>query len=205
MKGRVRKERSDKKRDCKPTLSVELKECIYRLSYITNKPVKDVAESICIEGINSKKILDGLAENFKRNIRIANTFYIGDLSREPIPKKISGETGRISIRFTQLTYENIFALAYALDCTPSRATALLLEYCIKDPDFIKSFLQKYLDSYLDEKRLKELEKILTFINENNPEEEEVSFMAIISYLFEELKDTSINMRKALCEWIDKYK
>ncbi|MEB9310261.1 hypothetical protein P4I99_33175 [Bacillus cereus] len=47
-----RKVRKDKKVDIKPTISVDLKECIYRLSYITNKPVKD--GGLCSNGTKSR-------------------------------------------------------------------------------------------------------------------------------------------------------
>ncbi|MDA6082696.1 hypothetical protein OSJ97_24410, partial [Escherichia coli] len=59
-----RKTRSDKKRDVKPTISIDLKNCIYRLSYITNTPVKDVIETICEKGLQSRKVMEYLSEYF---------------------------------------------------------------------------------------------------------------------------------------------
>ncbi|HGE5798668.1 hypothetical protein [Bacillus thuringiensis] len=67
-----RKVRKDKKVDIKPTISVDLKECIYRLSYITNKPVKDVALHICDYALHSKEIMEILSESFRRNLTIHN-------------------------------------------------------------------------------------------------------------------------------------
>ncbi|MCM3176307.1 hypothetical protein [Cytobacillus horneckiae] len=50
-----RKTRSDKKKDIKPTINIKLHECINRLSYITNTPVKDVGVHICMAELESKK------------------------------------------------------------------------------------------------------------------------------------------------------
>ncbi|MCJ7992628.1 hypothetical protein MUB15_31250, partial [Priestia sp. OVS21] len=67
-----RKVRCDKKRDVKPTIPIHLKECIYRLSYITNTPVKDVTESICISGLKSPKVMDYLSHYFRRGFSFEN-------------------------------------------------------------------------------------------------------------------------------------
>ncbi|WP_245579618.1 hypothetical protein [Alteribacter aurantiacus] len=76
---KTRKVRSDKKRDVKPTIPFQLRECIYRLSYITNRPVKDVAEAICLYGLASKKVMEHLSKNFRRDFMGESTLYVGDL------------------------------------------------------------------------------------------------------------------------------
>jgi hypothetical protein len=45
------------KKDVKPTISIHLIECIYRL-YIRNIPVKNVGETICEVGLLFGKALD---------------------------------------------------------------------------------------------------------------------------------------------------
>lgn len=79
-----RKVRCDKKRDVKPTIPIHLKECIYRLSYIVNTPVKDVTESICTSGITSQKVMNYLSNYLRKGFSFKNTVYMRDMSKAPI-------------------------------------------------------------------------------------------------------------------------
>lgn len=198
--------RSDKKIDCKPTISVDLKECIYRLSYITNTPVKDVAEEICKKGLHSRKVVEYLSEHFRRELRLGNTYYMGDLNRPSLQRvKYSSPTSRITIRFQQHDFWNIKALAFALDCTPSKATAILLEASIRNTDFINQFTKKYIKAQLDEQRLKELQRVIRYLNKNSPYEEKISWASLLSFLYDELRLSTNNMTKTLNKWIDQMK
>ena len=203
---RARKVRSDKKREVQPTISIQLKDAIYRLSYITNTPVKDVAERICSDGIISRKVLNGLSQHFRRSVRLENTMYIGDLGRPSLQRKSpAGQTERIGIRFRQHTFENISVLAYALDCTPSRATALLLDASIHNSDFINQYFQEHLTRQLDDHRMSELKKVLKYINANNPYEETISWGLLLSYIYEEIKDGAITVSESITTFINKWK
>lgn len=183
-----RKVRSDKKRDVKPTMSRELKDCIYRLAYITDIPIKNVAERICIEGLDKPKVISYLSRNFRRNLRIHQTLYIGDLDRISVTKRTShSQNERITIRFKSDTHEKLAALAYALDCSVSRATALLLDATVREIGFINDFAERFLKENIDDSRMKELEKILKYINVNNPYAEELSWAVMLSYLMKEVK------------------
>lgn len=186
---RIRKVRSDKKRDVKPTVPLTLKECIDRLSYITNRPIKDISEEICIYGLYSRKVIELLSEKFRRNYTFKNTMFIGNLNRDSIQKeKIKGLKDRITIRFKQNEYEKIYSLSFSLDVTPSRATALLLDATIRNSEFINQFLEKYVVAELDENRQRELKAILKFINKNNPYNKEVTISALVAYYFDEIKN-----------------
>ena len=118
---------------------------IYRINYIISKPVKDICEDACLHGLNSKRVLDELSKHFKRNVVFKNTMYVGHLDTPSVQRlSVSSHTERIGIRFKSQDYENICTLAHALNVTPSRATALLLEASIKDHDFINPYLEKHL-------------------------------------------------------------
>lgn len=200
-----RKQRSDKKRDIKPTISRELKDTVYRLSFITNTPVKDVAESICVNGIGRNIVVEYMAQNFRRDIRIDNTLYRGDMTRVPVKKRTApGQSERISIRFTQQTYEAICALSYALDCTVSRACALLLDASVRDSDFINEFVRKYLEDNIDETRMKELRKVLRYINADNPYNEEYSWAALLSYMIDEVRSSADKVTDTVSDFIVKH-
>lgn len=195
---RVRKVRSDKKRDVKPTVPLMLKECVDRLSYITNRPIKDISEEICIHGLYSRKVTELLSEKFRRNYNFKNTVFVGDLNRESVQKeKIKGIKERITIRFQQDIYEKINSLSYALDVTPTKATALLLDATIRNSEFINQFLEKHIVEELDVNRQRELKAILKFINKNNPYNKEVTLSALVAYYFDEIKSGLISFQDFL--------
>lgn len=199
---RMRKVRSDKKRDVKPTVPLALKESVDRLCYITNRPIKDIAEEICICGLNSRKVIELLSSNFRRNYTFRNTVMMGDLDRVSLQKeRIKGIKERITIRFTQDVYEKINSLSYSLDVTPSRATALLLDGTFRNGEFISQFLEKHIVQELDVNRQRELKAILKFINKNNPYDKEVTLSALVAYYFDEIKSGLISFQ----DFIDKLK
>lgn len=201
-----RKVRSDKKRDVKPTISSNLKDCIYRLSYITNTPVKDVAEILCEKGLRSRKVMEYLSKYFRRDFQFLNTVYMGDWGRQSLQNKYqSGKNERITIRFTQVSFEDIFSLSCALDVTPSKATALLLDASIRNTNLLNAFVKTYLHHHIDEMRMKELKQVLKYINKNNPYHEEISWFALLAMIFEDVKESTGNVRSIIHNWMDKYK
>lgn len=200
-----RKPRCDKKRDVKPTISINLKDCIYRLSYITNTPVKDVAEILCEKGLQSRKVIDYLSKFFRRDLQFLNTIYIGDLERVSLQRKYqSRKNERITTRFTEATYENISSLSRALDVTPSKATALLLDASIRNTNLLNAFVKCYLHKHVDEARMKELKQVLKYINKNNPYNEEISWFTLLSIIIEDIKDSTSNVKGIVHNWLDKY-
>lgn len=206
---KINKRRSDKKRDVKPSVPISLKEVIYRLSYITNTPVKDVVESICNSGINSRKVIEHLSKHFKRSYKFGNTVYMGDLSRISLHKVILvGKKERITTRLKDgenETFDKIRQLSYALDCTPTMATALLLEVSVKNTEYVNDFVKNHLEGQLDPGRLKELKEVLKYINKNNPYEEEISLSALIFYLLDEMKYGATNIGASIQNWLEKVK
>ncbi|MGG1021155.1 hypothetical protein ABE151_17510 [Bacillus paralicheniformis] len=201
-----RKTRSDKKKDVKPTVPINLKNCIFRLSYVTNTPVKNVVEVICEKGLRSKIVIDHLSTYFRRDFQYLNTFYIGDLRRESLQRSNQpGVNMRITTRFTQETYNNICALSYALDVTPTRATALLLDASVRNTNIVNAFVKSYLNSNLDTQRMKELKQVLKFINKNNPYENEISWFAFFSMIVEDIKEGTANIKSTIGNWLDKHK
>lgn len=200
-----RKIRSDKKRDVKPTISSNLKDCIYRLSYITNTPVKDVAEILCVKGLQSRKVMEYLSQYFRRDFQFLNTIYIGVFGRESLQRKYqSGKNERITIRFTQTSYEDIFSLSCALDVTPSKATALMLDASIRNTNLLNAFVKTYLNEHIDNNRMKELKQVLKYINKNNPYNEEISWFTLLAMMFEDIKESTNNVREVIQNWMDQY-
>ncbi len=179
-----RKVRSDKKRDVKPVIPVHLKKNIYRLSDVCKLPVKDLAVVICAEGIQSKRVMEYLRPNFRRGVRLANTIYFGSTDNPSLQPRTDGSHHeRITIKFPTKDYEDIALLAHALDVTPSRATALLLNVGIRDPDFIHTLLSVHSRrKRLTEEHQIELKKVMKYINTGNPYKSSIAWADMLMYL-----------------------
>lgn len=197
-----RQSRSDRKRDIKPTVTVQLRDCIYRLSFITDAPVKDVIEAILIDGSQRKKPLSHLSQYFLRDTRIGSTVYIGDNNRIPVGRQGDNEkTIRISTRVTQGMYADLEAVAYAMGCSVSKACTLLLDATVRDVDFVNDFVKEFFEANLDDKRMKELEKVLKYINAGNPYSERISYAALLSYLMDEVRVGAEKVQDTVSEFV----
>lgn len=186
-----RKTRSDKKRDVKPFIPMHLKDNIYLLSYIYNVPVKDISESICRHGIHSKKVIDHLSQYFKRDVRLDNSFYYGCLGN-PSTQRRTDKTyhERITIKFKPDNYEDICLLAYTLDATPSRATAVLIDASFRNPDFIYDLAREHGKPHPQKEEI--LEEVLAYIATDNPYDSNISFVGIVKMLAGEVLDFAVN-------------
>lgn len=203
MGGEVkRKVRNDRKRDIKPTVSIELKDCIYRLSFITDTPVKDVVEEILIAGSSRLKVISYLSQYFVRDIRIEHVIYFGHTDRTPIKKRsYTGDVERISTRVTQQMYESLSAFAYSMDCSVSRACALLIDATVRDTDFVNDFAKQYIEKNVDESRMKELKKVLSYINAGNPYNERISWATLLTYLMDEVRVGAEKVQDTVSEFV----
>ncbi|WP_245579619.1 hypothetical protein [Alteribacter aurantiacus] len=111
----------------------------------------------------------------------------------------------MTIRFTQEDHEILDRLAFALDVTTSKATAILLDVSVRNSQFINKYLNTFVKEQLDDRRMRELKKIMTFVNDNNPYGEYISWGDFIMYLFDEFKSGKETFTKHLTNWIDKNK
>lgn len=205
MSGGHRKRRSDRKRDIKPTVSLELRECIYRLAYITDAPVKDVSEAIVINGFSDPKVMEYLSEKFVRDIHVGNTIYRKRTHFNHIAKRSDGnQTARISIRFKLEDHDVISSLAYAMDCTVSRACALLLDASVRNGEFIDEFVKSYLTTHLDRERVSEIKRVLKYINANNPYDETYTWASLLSLMMEEVRDASAKVTDVANDFVIKH-
>ncbi len=162
-----RKQRSDKKKEVKPTIQTELFEIISRISYITNTPLKTVAETILQKCFHSTTVADQLSSNFVRDYWIGQTLYVGNhdfTARRTI--SISGsKTRRISLRLNASDQNELSKVAYSLNLTLTSASALLLDIAIYETNFIHEYVFNYVDSTLDDKRKAQLKLLISSIHE----------------------------------------
>lgn len=200
---RNRKERSDKKRDVKPTIPISLYETINRLSYVTNTPIKDVGVTICKRGLYSTEVIEYLSSFMKREYWAnSSQLFVGDLGNQKFnfPKDI--QKRRMTMRFSQKEYDMLARFAYSMDLTISTATGALLYSSIKNSDVVSAFIGNHVKHKLDPVRAKQLKEIYRYMNQNSPYRESESFGAFIIWLMDELKQSTFTLTETLKTWID---
>lgn len=184
----VRKVRNDKKKSINPTVSCELRDCIYQLAFIVDEPIKNVIETLLINGSQRKSSMDRISANFIRDVRIGSTLYMGDSERVNFNRQNNtGSTTRISTRISQDFYRNLEGIAYAMGCSVSKACALLLHATLKDAEFLNEFVEEYIKKNITPDRIEALKGIMKDLNASNPRGEKVSWAALLSYLVDEVK------------------
>ena len=155
-----------KKRDIKPTVPINIKATIYRLSDITKTPIKDVAEYITALVIRDRKAIEHLKPYFKRNYIFENIMIMGSISNKSLVKRNNEEPGeRVTIRFKQQDYAMISDLSHALDCTKSRTVAVCLEIGISNLRFVNAYIKNNLRKELTNEQMRELQGILKYVSE----------------------------------------
>jgi predicted DNA-binding protein len=200
-----RKARKDKKRDVNPVISIELYDCIARLSYITSRPIKVIGELICQTGVESDSVIEILSPHFRRS------FWLNDHINFPgrknqFPIKVDrgeGDRKRISLRFSQEFHERIGELAYALDLPVATAVTLLLETSIRYTTVVHDCIETYVEKNLDEKRLAQLKKIIEYIDQCDPTGEKMTISKLlIGKLAKDFMNSAKNIKEVLNKWID---
>jgi len=199
--------RADKKRDVKPTVHITLYETISRISYITNRPMKEVAEVFCIYGLNSYHVASLLSKKFRRPYSFSNgvtTYCFTGDSNKIGQKAISdhGERRRITIRFPQDIHDKLAELAFSLDITISSTTTILLDTAIKETDIISIYLNNYVNEHLNTDRILQLKEVLTYIERENYHDETITLRNLLIYISGETLEYGTNFKKVLFQWLD---
>lgn len=166
-RGEGRKTRSDKKVCVKPVLPVELIEIIETIKYITKNPIKDIGEALCLDALYNKEILESMSEYFKRGLETVNIVFRGNQDNKQFPKRIGGNTDKITIKFKQNDYAYIYDLSYILNISPSRTVAALIQYASTDINVISNYIANSPERNITENQINELKKILKYINNHS--------------------------------------
>ncbi|MCG7346406.1 hypothetical protein MHZ92_20070 [Sporosarcina sp. ACRSL] len=167
-----RKERSDKKVQVAPYVPIQLKREIERLAFILDQPVKTTGELLCHYGFKTHDVTHRFGDYMQTGILlVGSTMHYGhDMkpSLRELPEHV--ETERIHLRFIREEYDdNIKLLASLLDVSPTRATAVLLDFSIRHHGIIEEMLQKHTNRLgLGYEEDEEMRKLMRFINHRNP-------------------------------------
>ena len=130
----------------------------------------------------NEEILKGLSRYFKRSIQLNNTIYRGSLENEDVYELMGEENERISFKVKKPMHTFLYDLAYVMNCSVSKASAVLIYESLTDGRFIENYLQDYLEA-LDPNRKKELKQLIKYIKLGIGEG--YSLADLLSYLVEE--------------------
>lgn len=130
----------------------------------------------------NEEILKGLSRYFKRSIQLNNTIYRGSLENEDVYELMGEENERISFKVKKPMHTFLYDLAYVMNCSVSKASAVLIYESLTDGRFIENYLQDYLEA-LDPNRKKELKQLIKYIKLEIGEG--YSLADLLSYLVEE--------------------
>lgn len=185
--GRERKIRSDKKRQIKPTIPIELYDCISVVSYITRTPMKNIGEFVVMESLQNKEVVEHLSRHQRRTYWHSGTMFLGDESLQPyrLPPSGSGKR-RTTITFSQGFADELTKYAFTLDTSLATATSLLLETGMKHKDIVNKYFHNNIDYTLDSNKKQKLKSVYKYVVKNSPFNEHVSILEIIKMLLDDL-------------------
>ncbi|EZH64354.1 hypothetical protein DH09_01185 (plasmid) [Bacillaceae bacterium JMAK1] len=198
-----RKERSDKKRDCKPTVPAALYETLDRVSYITMQPIKSVAESLLEESFQSDIVIEYFAPELMRDLWIGNKMYVGhavqnDYSgkviRVPHPKT------KLNMRLTKHIYNQLESFAYAIGKTPTSTAGEIIRVACQETPLLQRHIEQSIMDTLDYNRRQQLKEVLRFIHECNPEAVQFSFLNLLDSIIAKFRSKT----NSLAEAVDAY-
>ncbi|PEJ57990.1 hypothetical protein CN692_10905 [Bacillus sp. AFS002410] len=100
------------------------------------------------------------------------------------------------------TNDQIKKLAFALDVTPTKATALLIDVTLKYTNFISSFIKENVTSKLVYELVQRLREMLAYINKLS--KYTYTWPTFISYLYGELRENKLFVSEEIYHWIRAY-
>ncbi len=184
----------------KALIPFDTKEMIHRLSHVTATPLKDVSEFLTNFVANDVHTLETLSKYFKRGVQLNTTFFNGRMDAVQISKRIYGDADLISIKFKQNDYDRIAAIAYGLDCTPTRATAILLELASRNVKAVNEYVYLYMNSELTPSQMEDLRKVLSYVNRNNKSNS--SWLTLLSRIVGDIRPASQKLYQLVNEFLN---
>jgi hypothetical protein len=204
-KGKERKQRSDKKHSINPTITLSLYDQLVRLSYICNRPLKDIGETLCAYGLYTTEVISDLSPRFHRDFWLDEFIMFRGNPSLRIQKEVVGsEQYRASFKFPKEEYDQISKLAYAMNIAKSKAVASLLEVSLHNKPVLGRLLSRYVESDLDPKRLKQLRLVLKYANPSHLEDE-MTMSNLLSFLLEHLGEKAKRITEAVVDWMESLK
>lgn len=182
-----------KKREVKPFLSIETKDTIYKISYVTGHSVKRICEEFCKHSFKSGLAFE-LSPYFNRSICIDGTSFEGSQNNEKF-EPLSLENERVSMTLDANVHEYAYQLSYAIGCSVAKVVAYAIEKSMCDFDFLNQYTKELLINNRNFEKSKPILKIIDSYNRNN--EEEINLITLLLYIADEYTRLEVGMDDVL--------
>ena len=189
------------KHDVKPFIEVEMKDLIYKLSFITGYSVNSICEDLCTHAIKMG-VGKELSVHFRREIKLDGVVFPSLKN----PKKFERNTNnieRISLKLSSFIYEYANSLSFAIGSSISKVVAYFLERSMMDYDFLDHYTTNFLSEKMDDNRKDIMKKIISDVNKDYlPEDpKEHSITSLLIYIIDEYKQPSQSVEESLKNFI----
>lgn len=202
---RSRKLRSDKKIDCKPFVSISFYDSLDNVSRITERPIKDVGESILIQGLSDINIIEHFEEQFVFDYWHGDTVFMGDGQKNSKKRVVmTYEKRRLNMRFTSEQYFQLKQFANSLDRSIANAAARILEVAFFQSNAVHRYIETHVVYKLDQEQRMRLREVLQYINSSSPDVDPNTIYYGLFELVSKLKRGAGDVKSAIGSFLDKY-
>lgn len=168
MVNKIRKVRSDKKREVKPVVSAYIKNNLYTLGAIVGLPIKDTALIMIQRGFYNDEVMREFQPLMLSNFDIDNRIYVGNRENGPIKINYRGAKEKVTIKFPGEIYETLRRLAFSVGLTPTSTAALMLKKAMFNESFMDEHKRMYLAHIDNDIQARELEKFIRTLHNTIP-------------------------------------
>lgn len=201
----IRQKRSDKKQDCKPFISLSFYENLANVSRLTERPIKDVGESILLQGLNNLTILEHFEDHFVFDYWHGETVFLGTGQPKGKQRLIrTSEMRRLNLRFSQQVYLRLKQFAYALDRSIANATSQLLEVTFFSSNAVHHYIETHIVHQLDWENRARLKEVLSYVNSHNPRiNDAITYYGLFEWI-DQVKRGAGDLKGNIQHFLDKY-
>lgn len=122
----MRKVRSDKKRDVKPTVSTYIRNNICTLANIVGLSTGDAGLILISRGMHNDDVMRTFQPLMISNFNMDNRIYVGNRECGPVKINYRGSVAKVSIKFPSDIFEELRCLAFSIGLPPTTTAALML-------------------------------------------------------------------------------
>lgn len=169
----MRKVRSDKKRDVKPTVSTYIRNNICTLANIVGLSTGDAGLILINRGFHNDDVMRLFQPLMISNFDINNRIYVGNRENGPVKINYRGSVAKVSIKFPAEIYEELRRLAFSIGLTPTTTAALMLRKGMFCEPFMDEQKRMYLSYCKSEDQKLELVRFIAGLENSIPKKKEV--------------------------------
>lgn len=169
----MRKVRSDKKRDVKPTVSTYIRNNICTLANIVGVSTGDAALILISRGLHNDDVMRLFQPLMLSNFDIDNRIYVGNRENGAVKINYRGSTVKVSIKFPGDVYEDLRRLAYSIGLTPTTTAALMIRKAMFCEPFMDEHKRMYLKFFKNDDQKLELVRFIAGLEHSIPKKKEV--------------------------------